>query len=88
MTNDTANENVRVDLGARSYDIRIGPGLLENAGELLSPLLNRPQVVIVTDDNVATSQLPRLAEGLEAKGIAFKTIVYGGGRSDQELCAT
>ena len=85
MTNDTANENVRVDLGARSYDIRIGPGLLENAGELLSPLLNRPQVVIVTDDNVATSQLPRLAAGLEAQGIAFKTIVMAAGESTKSF---
>lgn len=85
MTKESISESVRVDLGARSYDIQIGSQLLEHAGALLSPLLNRPQLVIVTDDNVATSQLPRLAEGLETHGIAFETVVMPAGETTKSF---
>ncbi|HMO72459.1 MAG TPA: 3-dehydroquinate synthase, partial [Paracoccaceae bacterium] len=35
-------DTVRVELGARAYDVRIGPGLLAQAGDALAPLLMRP----------------------------------------------
>ena len=78
-------ESVRVDLGARSYDIHIGARLLETAGELLSPVLARNSVVVVTDDNVATHQLPRLAAGLETSGVAFETIVLPAGEATKNF---
>ena len=34
------SETVRVDLGARAYDVRIGPGLLARAGAEIAPLLD------------------------------------------------
>ena len=37
----TGPERLRVDLGERAYDILIGAGLLERAGELLAPALRR-----------------------------------------------
>ena len=43
------SERVHVGLGDRAYDIHIGPGLLPQAGALISPLLRRPRVAIVTD---------------------------------------
>ncbi len=47
------SETLRVDLGARSYDIRIGEGLVASAGVQIAPLLSRPMVVIVTDETCA-----------------------------------
>ena len=35
---------VKVELGARSYEVRIGPGLLGRAGAEIEPLLARPRV--------------------------------------------
>ncbi|MFZ5709362.1 MAG: 3-dehydroquinate synthase [Pseudomonadota bacterium] len=55
---------VRVDLGARSYDVRIGPGLIARAGAEIAPLLGRPRVAILTDETVAPLWLDRLVEGL------------------------
>ncbi|MCV2869955.1 3-dehydroquinate synthase [Defluviimonas sp. WL0002] len=60
MTIDT----VRVDLGARAYDVRIGPGLLSRAGQEIAPLLKRRRVAVLTDETVAGRHLEGLRQGL------------------------
>jgi hypothetical protein len=35
-------DTVRVELGARAYDVRIGPGLIARAGAEIAPLLGGP----------------------------------------------
>ncbi|MDF0602242.1 3-dehydroquinate synthase [Psychromarinibacter sp. C21-152] len=62
-------ETVRVELGARSYDVRIGAGLIEAAGAEIAPLLARPRVAVVTDETVAGLHLDRLRQGLSRGGI-------------------
>ena len=47
-------EIVHVPLDDRAYDIHIGPGLLAQAGDLVGPFLHRPQVAVITDENVDT----------------------------------
>ena len=78
-------ETVHVDLGARSYDIRIGAGLIDAAGELLSPLLAVPRAVIVTDETVAALHLPRLAASLDRAGIAHDEIRVPAGEASKSL---
>ena len=41
-------QELRVELGPRSYDIAIGHGLLGRAGELLAPLLRLPWIFVGT----------------------------------------
>lgn len=62
-------ETVHVPLGARAYDVVIGPGLLAEAGALIAPLLPRPRVAIVTETRVAAAHLVPLRAGLRAAGI-------------------
>lgn len=62
-------DTVRVDLGARAYDVRIGPGLIDAAGAEIAGLLARPRVAVVTDETVAALHLPRLMAALAAQGI-------------------
>ena len=51
------NEIVRVPLGGeRAYEIHIADGVIDQAGALLSPLLRRKRLVVVTDENVAAAQ--------------------------------
>lgn len=66
---------VRVALGDRGYDILIGGGLLERAGEFIARVRKPRRVFVVTDANVAGSHLPRLEGGLRAAGIAASAIV-------------
>jgi 3-dehydroquinate synthase len=72
---------VPVALGARSYEVRIGPGLIDRAGAQIAPLLRRPRVAVVTDETVAGLHLARLAEGLAAAGIAQTALALPAGES-------
>ena len=78
-------DTVHVALGARSYDIRIGTGLIDQAGPLLEPLLAVPRAVIVTDETVAALHLPHLAASLDAVGIAHEDIVLPEGEATKSL---
>ena len=72
---------VRVDLGTRSYDVEIGPGLLAQAGGRIGPLLARPRVAIVTDQNVAALHLAALQNALSRDGIASEALVLPPGEA-------
>ena len=72
---------VHVDLGERSYDVLIGPGLLAQSGALVAPLLSRPRVAIVTDENVGRLHLASLQKGLESKGITSDCLTLPAGEA-------
>ena len=67
-------ETVRVNLGERSYDVRIGQGLIAHAGAEIGPLLARPRVAVVTDENVAALHLDSLRAGLAIDGIEMSAL--------------
>ncbi|WP_127558639.1 3-dehydroquinate synthase [Nioella ostreopsis] len=72
---------VHVPLGARAYDVRIGPGLLARAGAEIAPLLNRPRVFVVTEERVAGLHLEALRAGLSAEGIGMEALVLPPGEA-------
>jgi 3-dehydroquinate synthase len=76
---------VPVSLGERSYDVRIGTGLLDQAGGLLAAQLKRRDVVVVTDANVAAIHLPRLEHSLKAAGFRSRTIVLPPGEGTKDF---
>ncbi len=72
---------VHVPLGDRAYDVRIGPGLIARAGAEIAPLLARPRVAIVTDENVAAHHLGPLQSALRAAGIDSTALTLPPGES-------
>lgn len=76
---------VSVQLGQRGYDIHVGSGLTARAGQLIAPLLPRPQVVIVTDENVAARRLAPLRAALEAAGIGHDAIILPPGEGQKSF---
>lgn len=62
----TANQTIRIDLPAasRSYDIHVGAGLLDKAGELIAAACGVRRIVVVTDSNVAPLYLARTETAL------------------------
>ena len=72
---------VPVDLGARSYQVRIGQGLLADIGAHINPLLRRKRVAIVTDENVAAQHLPAVLAALTDAGIAANALTLPAGES-------
>jgi 3-dehydroquinate synthase len=80
-------ETVHVELGARSYDILIGEGLLQEAGKHLSPLLKRPLTAIVTDENVARFHLQPLTQALHRHGIEAVSVILPPGEATKSYSA-
>ena len=72
-------------LPGRDYDIRIGPGLLTEAGAHVAPLLRRPKVAIITEERVAGLHLATLEAGLAAAGIACRGAGPAAGRGHEML---
>ncbi|MEL6768977.1 MAG: 3-dehydroquinate synthase [Pseudomonadota bacterium] len=80
-----AFETIEVSLGARSYEIRIGEGLIARAGAEIVPLLQRPFVAIVTDENVAAHHLGALQDGLAAAGIRSEAVIVPPGEGSKSM---
>ena len=80
-------ERLTVGLGARSYDILIGAGLLGGAGGHIRPLLPRPFTVIVTDETVAGLHLETLQAGLATEGIESEAIILPPGEGTKNMAA-
>jgi len=72
---------VHVALGDRSYDVRIGDGLVARAGAEIAPLLPRPRVAIVTEERVAGLHLDSLNAGLAAAGIEAEALILPPGEA-------
>jgi 3-dehydroquinate synthase len=76
---------VRVDLAGRSYDVAIGPGLIDRAGELSAKLLARPRVIIVSDDIVAERYGARLFNSFKKAGIEASILFVPAGERSKEF---
>jgi 3-dehydroquinate synthase len=68
------SQTIPVSLGARSYDVQVGHGLLARAGELIAPHAPTRRVFIVTDRNVARLHLAAVVRALKSAGLAHATI--------------
>ncbi|WP_299884605.1 3-dehydroquinate synthase [uncultured Ruegeria sp.] len=75
------HQTVNVELGERSYNVEIGPDLLAQSGARISPLLQRPKVAVVTDENVAALHLDALREGLNAAGVEMSALALPAGEA-------
>ena len=81
----TATDSLRVELGARSYDIIVGSGALARSGELIAPVIRQKRVIIVTDETVAKLHLATLCAGLDKAGIAHQQIILPPGEGTKDF---
>ncbi len=78
-------KTIPVGLGARSYDVVVGPGLIDRAGERIAPLLKTARTAIVTDSNVGEHHGERLAASLERAGVAVDVITVPAGEESKSF---
>ena len=88
--NETGFKKVNVNLPGSgspniSYDIHIGGGLLRSCAPLLSKLLKRPFVAIVTDEKVAQVHLENLTQTLDSAGISHVTKIMPPGEASKSF---
>ena len=74
---------VPVELGTRSYEVRIGQGLLARAATEIAPLLRRRKVAVITDDTVAATHLMELARAFEMAGITLTALTIPPGEQSK-----
>lgn len=70
---------------AKPYDVFIGKGILEKAGEIISPLVNSNKIVIITDDNVDKLYSKKIISILEASGFQVLKFVFSHGERHKTL---
>jgi len=87
MADDAARTTtaIKVELGARSYDILIGRGLIAEAGAELRRRLPGVRVAIVSDETVARLHLNALRESLRAAGIDHVAITVPAGEESKSF---
>jgi len=77
-------QHVQVELGARSYPIRVGGGLLGSLGELCRSQGLNGHALVVSDRNVDPLYGPAVEESLRAEGyVVGRTSVPAGERSKE-----
>jgi 3-dehydroquinate synthase len=76
---------VEVALGARSYDIVIGRGLLASLGARVAALRPGAKTFIVTDENVARHHLAATEASLAAAGIAAGRMIVPVGEASKSF---
>lgn len=76
---------VSVNLGARSYQVRIGSDILPDLGPAVAALGPGRRVLIVADGNVADTHAPIVASALHAAGFAAHLVVVPPGEGSKTL---
>jgi 3-dehydroquinate synthase len=81
-------ENTRVDLGSRSYDVRIGSGLLSRLGKFARSLVGarkRGRAIVIADSTVARLYGKSALTSLAADGFDSRMIRFRAGESSKTL---
>jgi len=81
----SASRKVRVGLGARRYDIVIGPALLTCAGALIQEHAPARKCAIVSDETVAGLHLERLMDGLDGHIDVAGTVIVPPGEASKDF---
>jgi 3-dehydroquinate synthase len=81
----TAAQAVQVGLGARAYDVLIGPGLIGEAGARIAPLLKRKRLAVVSDETVWGLHGARLTAALQASGLTVHPVILPPGEQTKSF---
>jgi len=74
---------VEVGLGARTYQVRIEPGLLGRIGDTLAPYARDGRLLLVSDEQVWAAQGEALSAGLAAGGLAAEPLLVPPGEGSK-----
>lgn len=78
-------EDVRVSLAERSYDIRIGAGLLDQVGRFVVDRCRLSHAVVITDAHVEEPHAIRAAESLAEESVAVDLMVIESGETSKSV---
>jgi 3-dehydroquinate synthase len=76
---------VHVNLGSRSYEILVAPGLLAESGSHIQATGLTGMAAIITDDNVAPHFLEQLESSLLKVGYTFSSHIFPAGEASKSM---
>ncbi|MEQ8654611.1 MAG: 3-dehydroquinate synthase [Kiloniellales bacterium] len=82
---ETAVQTLRVDLGARGYDILVGANLFDRLAEELASMTRGSKVFIVTEKRVAAHHLGALQSCLAGHGILAESLILPPGEGSKSF---
>lgn len=77
-------KRVPVELGARGYEVVVGPGAMVEVGTVLA---RKPRAAIVTQEVIADKWAARAQAALTEAGVAYETFFVGAGEEAKRLLA-
>jgi len=78
-------ETISVDLGARSYEIKIGQALLQNAAHHMAPFITDKHIIIISDSDVAPLYQSELASNLSSVASRIDCLTVPAGEASKSL---
>jgi len=81
----SVSNKLTVKLGARSYDILIGKGLLKSAGMKIHNTVGNGKCWIITDENLAPLYLPLIQKSLAEAAMQSHTIILPAGEDTKNF---
>lgn len=85
MKGTVVMKTLRVNIPQREYDIHIGTGILNKAGELIREIADCKRAVVVTDTNVEGLYAKTLSSSLTSNGFEVKVITVKAGEQSKSL---
>ena len=79
------SRSVPVGLGARAYEVVIGPNLLAEAGRRIAPLAPRKRLAVVSDETVWALHGVQLTAALEAAGLVVLPVIVAPGEQTKSF---
>ncbi len=83
--NHTPNTDIRVELGDRSYDIAVRPGVIAEAGKIIGGLIKGRRCLVVTDRNVGPKYGTLLASSMQKAGFDGSAVELPPGEGAKNL---
>lgn len=77
------NQTIKINTASKAYDVIIGTGLLDRAGELSKTVIKPCKTVIVSDSNVSRLYLGRLKSSLEKAGFEVISFIFPAGEQSK-----
>ena len=80
-------KTVPVHLGERSYQVHVGPGLLDSLGRTAAELPRARAAAVISDDTVAPLYADRTIKALSEAGLAAEPLTFPAGEPNKTLAA-
>ncbi len=76
-------EHIEIGLGARSYGVRIIPGILAQCTDILAAHAPRGRIMLLTDTHVASAVLPDVQRSANAAGVRIELLTVDPGEASK-----